>query len=543
MWRIGWLLLILLIGGSAAQAQDEEPDPVVAFVDDNRLQAASVTDVGPDGLSRLADVFRALGATTRTLNLDEPVPAEVTHVVLAGPRRAIPLDALGYLWDFLANGGHMLLALDPNGFNGVNAERNAGGLDVLLTREYGTGVEDGVAIYPWFDQTVLEDLDRAWVLTYGENFATHPIVAPHVAYGMPVQTWGPRALTVEAFTGFGEGYALLYSDEAYGETGPLNQPVERNIGVDLQGRLVLAAIAQNRQTGSRVALLGDSEMVQNRYGYEYIQTTQLPLYPGNAVFMDRLAGWLLGLPPEAWPALPDFFTWVAVDGRLDDWTGNATVAEDSLFDSAGGPNLREVRLFQNGQFLYMGLTTSAPPQPDAVITLVSRYQDEQYTLTVSAEGASVADVNGTTEAVPDLALALGDVYEMRVPLRVTGTLRVGGQVPTVERLCIRIGDAEDCLDTPVQPNEVQEFDPATVRFPPGPTAIISTVDGGANLRAGPNTAADRIIYLFDGNLMQVFGRDESAQWVLLKNGRFSGWMNVRLVDLNVPVESLVIVSG
>jgi hypothetical protein len=50
-----------------------------------------------------------------------------------------------------------------------------------------------------------------------------------------------------------------------------------------------------------MVLLGDSEMLENGYGLSQNSETNAPQYPGNFLFAQRLAAWLLDLPAAEWP--------------------------------------------------------------------------------------------------------------------------------------------------------------------------------------------------------------------------------------------------
>src|SRR5690606_36543637 len=109
------LLAVFLTGLPAhtGHAQEEGP-PLVVFIQGRRpLDSASISNVGPEGLSKLADIFRSLGADVIYRNITEPVPAEASVVVLARPMRAVGTVETAYLWNYLESGGNLLVAFDP----------------------------------------------------------------------------------------------------------------------------------------------------------------------------------------------------------------------------------------------------------------------------------------------------------------------------------------------------------------------------------------------------------------------------------------------
>ena len=95
----------------------------------------------------------------------------------------------------------------------------------------------------------------------------HPVTEPVVAYGLPVQLWGARSMRVEPMGLHSYAVPLIYIQTAFGETRPevfkSQAPVELNLGPDSVGKLMIGALAENTLTGSRVVVLGDSEMLEN----------------------------------------------------------------------------------------------------------------------------------------------------------------------------------------------------------------------------------------------------------------------------------------
>jgi len=118
--RFAWvgLVLLLAIGPLAALPQigraQEGGAPLVVFIQGRRpLNTTGISNIGPEGLSKLADIFRDLGADVVYRNITEPLPENATAVVLARPMRAIGTVEAVRLWMYLEAGGNLLIALDP----------------------------------------------------------------------------------------------------------------------------------------------------------------------------------------------------------------------------------------------------------------------------------------------------------------------------------------------------------------------------------------------------------------------------------------------
>lgn len=217
------LVALLATGASAGQAQTGER-PLVVVVEGRRpLDTAAMTNIGPAGISRLADVFRGLGARVQFVRLDAPLPEEAQVVVIARPLRSLPLLQVVYLWQYLERGGSLLLALDPEEFfldvRNVRPRFNRGGLAPLVAQDFGITVGDTFLAEPLASAALIEELDSTYALTFAE-LQGEPITAPLARYNVPVWVWGARSMTVDPLGMGSEAVPLLATGTAYGETDP-----------------------------------------------------------------------------------------------------------------------------------------------------------------------------------------------------------------------------------------------------------------------------------------------------------------------------------
>ncbi len=215
------------------------------------------------------------------------------------------------------------------------------------------------------------------------------------------------------------GVPLLYSDSAFGETAPSifrtegGNPVDRlelNIGADALGRLNVAVLARNTKTGSRVALVGDSESFRNGLGLA--QTGSSLRNAGNWILAQRLAAWLLDLPPEQWPALPAGFTWLAVDGQEQDWSQQTegSVADDKGDVENPTVDIEHVRAVADDDYLYVLIHTKEPPDIGARVELSLGEEETGAENTVLVAGHSwgvPSRPEGRETLVADAAIGLG----------------------------------------------------------------------------------------------------------------------------------------
>lgn len=79
-----------------------------------------------------------------------------------------------------------------------------------------------------------------------------------------------------------------------------------------------------------MALVGDSEIFQNLFGQtRVLDRDGLAQHVGTYVFVEPLTGWLLGISDPEWPPLPSGFTWIALDGDINDWPTNVPMLQDT----------------------------------------------------------------------------------------------------------------------------------------------------------------------------------------------------------------------
>ena len=545
------LIPLLILTFLYAQSQSR---PLVGFVVDRTVAAASLRDEGPDGLSRLGDLFGRLGASITVVRLGQSIPEEVDLVVLANPLNQLNERHVTRLWEHMNQGKHLLLAFDPNSFANVNSVLSTDGLNQLLNLEYGNYLRDDFLVETWFTPFTLGDLYNTQSISYADEIVPHPITAPLVAYELPVFTWGARSVQVDPFGPGSTASPLLYSQSAFGETdnifrGDDASPMQLNIGRDPQPRLLIGGIGTNLETGSRIALLGDSELLQNEFGLIRHGDTTQARFVGNEVFLERLGAWLLGLPETEWPDLPSGYTWLLLDGDGADWDQSLPVFEDVTAEVAvASYDLLEVRTFHNDNYVYALIDTALPPLPDTQVEVIFDANGPEATVVLNEETGGSLLVDGNTVSIPDAAIAIGEMIEIRIPIR------IAGRVPIIERICLTTAsDPEsqirDCNGQRLVVNDTLDLDP--VAFLPtaaGPVAIV-TSPRTVNLRAGPAESFPIIAGVTRGTPFVATDVNEDGEWVQIENSRYSGWMtriwlslDVRLLDptLEVPMPGDVV---
>lgn len=531
------LLLLLMVCAVPARAQEQ---PLVVFVLNPEIGAASVFDPGPDGITTLDMIFRGLGARTQAINLVERIPAAADVVVLVGPQQRLNLISLARLWVHLAQGKNLLLALEPVGYGGIQSEDFNSPLLRLITNAYGLITQDTFLVEPWFSKDSAALLSGTYLLA-GPDVVPHPVVEPLIRYELPVQVWSARSLLVEPVGMDSVATPLLQTTSAYGETTQNvfsfeegAPPLEPNIESDPMGLLNVAGLGENTRAGSRIAILGDAQMVQNGYGLANIPGETLPRQPGNFIFAERLAAWLLDMPEADWPQLPEGFSWLAVDGSGDDWPAGVAVTEEERDASLpANYDLEQVSAFANNAYLYVLAQPYSSPSTNARLEVTLGNG-----VVISAAAGQVTQGG---ETLADARLAVGDALELRLPLRVTGA------APQVTQVCLfdsssSATEARDCSAGEIETLTVEGREPFDLRFGSGPLATIASIRDVA-LMAAPAGDAPQAATLNAGRVMSVVGRSANGDWLRVRSGGLDGWVLSSLVISNADINSLPVVQG
>jgi hypothetical protein len=558
----GLLAIVLVLGGllplSVAHAQDDGPLNV-AFIVDRGLNASSVADNGPDGISRLGQLFRAQGAVTQIIRLSDPVPPEVDVIVLVGPSRSISSEYLGRLWTHIVNNGaHLLVAIDPSGHDDRGTDRADGGLSTLLGTDYGVSLEDTFLVEPWFTQDSAAGLESNFLFASVDPYITHPVSEPLRTYDVPVLMWGARSIDVEAFGLYSEASTLLQTAIPYGETELPDidrgrEPWEFTLDEDVLGRQSVVAVGQYVADGSRIAVLGDSEMLQNGYGLA-LTGSGLPRFPGNRLLAERLIAWLLERPEADWPPLSNGVTWLGVDGDPADWARTLpAVLTDGAGDADPAVDIQQVRGFRNNDYLYLLLETAAPPPADVQVLIgADATFNGQSDIRLAGQGGAVRvldEAGATVIDLPDATTATGAALEVRVPLRTLGA----GLRFQISELCLfaaddadLLGDAAaplDCLGQPLAVTSVAQNDVFNLRFPDAGLLVTVQAPNGGNLRRAPDTTSTVLGVLFFGDVLDAVGRDVTGEWIEVRSARYAGWMASFLLVANGDVMALPVTAA
>jgi len=234
----------------------------------------SVVDQERGGLSRAKEALVKQGYEVGALSLlqDSAVPADAAVLVLAGPRRPVTKEEKERIARFVADGGRLLVLLDPD----TQAD-----LEDLL-RQWGLEAGPGVLV-DLQDRLAQGDLTALMVRTFTEHEITHDF---SFAVLFPVS----RHLVFHEDQAKGWEFVPLArtSARSWAETDLKGNVVSFNAKDDVQGPLPLAAALTPKKApeeGKRraaIVVVGNSSFASNTY----------VTFPGNTDFLLHALGWL-----------------------------------------------------------------------------------------------------------------------------------------------------------------------------------------------------------------------------------------------------------
>lgn len=510
-----------------AHAQSQ---PVVVFLVGREVNSASYADVTATGLSKLADILIAYGADVQLLETGRPIPKSADLVVLARPLSTMTPAQAARLWVHLRRGKHLLLAVDPDnyflGYANANPRITNTPLQGLFATDYGIIMRNSFVVDPWFTSATIIDIQQTFSQTFPEVIP-NPITDPLIDHELSVRVWGARHMEVEPFGINNFAIPLIYNENGYGETQTdvflrvrgrrltqASEQLEINLDVDPVGRLQLGAMGVNTETGSRIVVLGDSELLTNGFGLA--GTPLNPRYPANRIFVERTLAWLLDLPLSSWPSLPGGYTWIAIDGDTSEWqqVSGAAVFTGGAFNPETG--ITELRAFRDNFYAYLSVNVDV--DPDVQVTIKSRLSEDAPVIIAQQDEVIVQDAEGST-VVPDANMAVGRGIELRLPLRVLPN------DPVFREVCLLEGAEEVCITVTIPVYRVGLFAPYDLSLSAGMVAAVtSTGTGDVNLRAGPSTDTSVVGFIPNGTVFAADGRNEDASWIHVQNALYSGWM-------------------
>ena len=234
----------------------------------------SLEDKDRGGMALTKEVLEKQGYDVGTVTLlQEPsVPGNTDVLIVAGPRRAVTKEEKERIQAYVAQGGHLLMVLDPD------TQSNMDDLLKVWGLELGPGV-----LVDLQDRLAQGDLTALLVRTFTDHEITHELTA---AVLFPLA----RHLIFHEEQGKDWDYVPLArtSPRSWAETDMKGRVVSYDEKADVQGPLALAAALTPKQAPEEgkprpaVVVVGNSAFASNGFIN----------FVGNSDFFQRTVGWL-----------------------------------------------------------------------------------------------------------------------------------------------------------------------------------------------------------------------------------------------------------
>ncbi len=232
-------------------------------IDDNTARGAQIF------VQQLRDTYNWTVEEVNLLNLTADNPAVDLYdpaadgivLVLAGGSEPLNDDVLTVITDFLDAGGQVVL------FGGLNLE---GGTPLAAANNISSYLDENFGLQ-MRNNYVFDPPNSSQFGTLVDNFGVHPIVniiqpqqflLMDTAHSIDIAETAPQNVETTILASTSEqGYAKSELDF----TGDITAEDIQQTPDDLAGELVLAAAAENSETGGRVVLFGSESLLYNQF--------------------------------------------------------------------------------------------------------------------------------------------------------------------------------------------------------------------------------------------------------------------------------------
>ena len=276
------------------------------------------------GISRLGGLLQNLGAELRTVDWNINIPDEIDLIIIPGPEADLSGEQVARLWNYLRNGGRVLLLVDPLSVDGRSGQfrtnqafSSQNSLFELTWKDLGIDVRNDVIVtegelrivYPPPTGRIREGEPTPTPRPPVESpflfneLLTSTIDTEHQAIGNiegELTFFGSRSIAVDNTIQPFETTPLVFSDENYyGETNYAvylqDGVAEYNVGDDFsRGPLIVAAAVENPEDNMRMVIVGDVDFITNGKGFSSSPSFSAGfIYPQNIRLSLSIITWLL----------------------------------------------------------------------------------------------------------------------------------------------------------------------------------------------------------------------------------------------------------
>lgn len=262
----------------------QDKQPVLYFTTGHGERG--LEDSGNNGFSLIKSGIETDNYSVASLNLKtitDTLPADLSALVIAGPRQKFDADEVQRVKDYLGKNGRVFVMIDP---------QTDTGLEPVL-KDWGLNVRNDLLLDPRFG--LQGQLQTPVINSYGSHAITQDLA------GLSSYYVSVRSLFADATppTGRTATALLTSSDISWGETdfaGLANNKAAFDPNVDAKGPLNFGyAVDAGGASGGRLVVLGNSSFVTNG---NLRQQTANPIFFGNVIHW--LAGQedLIAIPPK-----------------------------------------------------------------------------------------------------------------------------------------------------------------------------------------------------------------------------------------------------
>lgn len=259
------------------------------------LETLSGIDESVGGASTVNSLLRTNGIETNALNLaqlassDQSIPADASAIIFARPQRQLTQDEINLIDEYVQSGGALFILTDvilsPDSFL---QEGNL--FNVYLWETFGLRALDYIVIDEVASQETATDLVSAAV--YPGNPVGENLNVENDAYSTTLFRLA-RPIEVDVNPPVNNGSVILTSPFSWAEKNIDNlirdNQWEYNEDEDIQGPVTTVAWANNRETGSKLVIVGDTDFMTNGH----ILSPQ-----GNSILFFDSIGWMTGFTED-----------------------------------------------------------------------------------------------------------------------------------------------------------------------------------------------------------------------------------------------------
>jgi len=215
-------------------------------------------NAGDGAYTQARQTLESKNYVVNTLNLqaENAIPEDARALVIAGPLVPFTESSMDLIHSYLDNGGSLMLLANPVPLTQFGDEPDL--LAEYLASNWGITLDN--------DIVVDTNSPSSPFFAVSAEYAAHPITdkMQGIAAIFPYS----RSITIDPEnTAISPTALVLTVNQSWGETdfGALErqQTLEYNEGTDLPGPMILAASAENSNTGSRVVVFGSSTFAQD----------------------------------------------------------------------------------------------------------------------------------------------------------------------------------------------------------------------------------------------------------------------------------------